>query len=236
MRARSPLLLSLAAAGLAGALVGSRTGAAAPGDTQIAVLSVLTVIKDSPQMAAIEQRQKERENQAKSYATEQEGRLKALHAEIQSLSRTHPQRRQKEDDYVKAEAMVEAELKIKKARALDEYTTEYENLHQDVRQIAETIARSRGYRLVLFKTEDPINLRSPGEFAVNVGMRTVVWAHPDLDLTKDVQDALRARPPRAGGTPPPGPGATPPSPAPSPRPGTPPPPPPPPPSNPGMGG
>jgi Skp family chaperone for outer membrane proteins len=216
MRARLPVLVSLAAAGVAGAFVAARPGTAAPGDT-IGVVSMLTVIMDAPQKDAIEKRQKDRENQAKTFAQGEEARLKALHAEIQALPRAHPQRRQKEDDYVRAEAKIEADLKILKARALDEYTSEYETLHQSVKQVVTDVARARGLKLVLFKTDDPINLRSPGEFAVNVGMRTVVWADGSLDITEAVKEQVRSRipggAPPAGGTPPPPP---PPGPAPVP--------------------
>lgn len=77
--------------------------------------------------------------------------------------------------------------------------TDLHMVYQDVRQEAERIGADRGYSCVLdFRTE-PLSAQDKGqtigkpELLAKMATRSTIWARDDVDITKDVVEAIRAR-------------------------------------------
>ncbi len=210
--------LGLAAGGLVAAL-SVRTGTAAPGDQRIAVVDMLAVLSDSPQKKGIDERQMGKRKELDDAAAAADKDLKAKRQELLNLPRGEASR-QKEEEFFRAKALAEADDKIREGRAVSEYTDQLEGLYRDVEYVVQQVAREQGFSIVLNKSKEAFNLRTPGadEFFLRVGARTVVWADPAVDITQAVSARMAASAPKAPpvpATPQPG-GGTPPTPPPPP--------------------
>jgi Skp family chaperone for outer membrane proteins len=223
---RSTLFATALAFGLpvCGLLASARV-TAEPQPVRVAVVDVFKVMQDAPKKRTIEQQRMEQKQAVDKYQEGEQARLQQLRGELMSLAKFSPQRTTKEEEFIRQSAAAETEVKLRVARAEKAYTDAVEQFYAEVRATIRAVAQEAGYQLVINKTEDALNLDRPGDFVLNVAVRSVLYSTPTIDITDAVSARLaQATRPPAPASPPAGTpsGSRPPTPA-SPPPSLPPP-------------
>lgn len=209
MRVASKFVLPIGlAVGVSGGLLlsgASRAGAA--DGPKVAVVNVLAVMEDSPQMSKVTQNDVTRRKGLRDWRAAEEEKFRKVASDIDALPRNDPSKRTKTDQFLRDQGALEVEMKIKVAHADEDYGNDLEAMYAEVRSVIRQVASESGYSLVLMRTDDRVDIRGGfQDLKLHVALRPVVWAEPTMDITEQSKARIRAtKPPTPPVTPPPGP-------------------------------
>jgi Skp family chaperone for outer membrane proteins len=203
-----------AAVGIAAGSVAFLLGRAAPATAadgaplKVGVVDILAVLNQAPAKEQIEKDNKARKEELSTWGKAEAEKLAGLQKALELMARdANPKAyREKEHEFLAAKANADFEGKWRTSQAAGAYADSLEALYDQVRTAIHQVASEKGLTLVLYKTDDRLNLRSPDEFVPNIAARPVLHWDSAMDVTQDVKLRLAtARPP----TPAPGPAPAP---------------------------
>jgi Skp family chaperone for outer membrane proteins len=212
MRRASTLALAFGLACGGGATLLSRgagaADAAAAGGLRVAVVDVFACLNAAPRKSGIEQKRRDGRGAVETYVQEQRNKIRDLAGEIERLPQADPRRRQLQEEFARAQSLLEFEAKWRASQADAAYSEDLESLYAEVKAVIRDVALASGYSLVLFKSDDQLNLDRSGEFVLSVAMRPVLYADRGTDITDMVKQKFAAsKPPVPPSVPPPSPAA-----------------------------
>jgi Skp family chaperone for outer membrane proteins len=210
MRRASTLALALGLACGGGATLLARGAGAqdATASLRVAVVDVFACLNAAPRKSGIEQKRRDGRNAVETYVQEQRNKIRDLAGEIERLPQVDPRRRQLQEEFARAQSLLEFEAKWRASQADAAYSEDLESLYAEVKAVIRDVAQQSGYSLVLFKSDDQLNLDRSGEFVLSVAMRPVLYADRGTDITDMVKAKFAAsKPPVPPSVPPPSPAA-----------------------------
>lgn len=226
MRRASTLVLTLGLALGGGAALLARGVGADPnsaGSLRVAVVDVFACLNSAPRKTGIEQARRDQKANVETYVQDQRNKLRDQAGEIERLPQADPRKRKLQEEFARAQALLEFETKWRVGQADQAYSEDLESLYAEVKAVIRDVAQQAGYSLVLFKSDDQLNLDRSTEFVLSVAMRPVLHADRAIDITDMVKAKLAASkppvPPSAPAPTPATPAPTPAAPAPLPGPG-----------------
>jgi len=199
---RVPTALLTGALVAAAALAGGRAFAARtpPPPCPVAVLDLSRVYSELPRVkqleASLQQRDEELNAQKQKDDAELGKQVQDLEARFEPGSAEYEKGRK---SILMRSAELEIDLKREKVRIQERRSREIAAFYKEICAEAERIATERGFACVLTRDGGDIQVEEKGKVlpadAVKQQMifRTVLWADPSLDLTKDVLEAMKPK-------------------------------------------
>lgn len=193
------------AAGLAGGRVlaaledpkpAAAAAAAAP-CTPVAFVNLTLVFKSSARVNKVQQTLTAQQDKQKEEIARRKQDLRKRYDDLQLKSDPGTEEYEKERRDIEMKG-AEIDYDEKAAEAMNAHKVSFEmaGVYKDICAEVERIATARGFACVFNRDSDPIAVESrghvisPEDLKTQIALRTAVWSKPELDLTKDVIEAL----------------------------------------------
>lgn len=169
------------------------TPALAHAQDRIGVVDMLGIIEDHPDTEKARQGLKAARDQAVADANRAREEVKRKQTQLEGLTPRTTAYNNLQRAIARDIALAEHKLSYAQAEALTVYASRLEAVYTAVRGQVQAVARTRGLKLVLQTSDDPINANNRDDFVLKVALRGVVWADPSVDITAEVRRAMGLR-------------------------------------------
>ena len=169
----------------------------------VAVVNMVELLNNHPQIKEIERKLEQRQQAAQQYAEAEEKRLRQLKGSIDLMNPNDPARMQKMKQFLAQSNMLKFEIEWRKEQAMKEYMDGLEGLYNDISRLVSSYARDNNLQLVLLKPPQELESADLNDYFVKVQLRSVIFSTPQLDITDRIKAMFTPRPPAPPAAPPP---------------------------------
>lgn len=160
---------------------------AAAAETKIAVVDILKLINNHPDIAALRTFLDKEEQKARAMIERAKVRADKLRQKILKAADGSPERRTMQRSYEKQAWLDEYEYKAMLGDARQKYVGELESIHSAVKALISRYARENGIEVVLQVASEKLNATDRNDFVMKTALRGVIYAAPHLDITAKIQ-------------------------------------------------
>jgi Skp family chaperone for outer membrane proteins len=197
-------------AGTSGAAQPATTAQPARLPYQIAIVDIMTLVKDHPTYVAKANELRAKEQEMITFIQKKQNDWQGKQSQLQAMNPNSPDYAKINDELLRDRLDVEKEVKLKQRELGMENAKCALQAYTHVKQVIDNYAKSRGFALILFNQplgadaeESVLQGMNPPEMIVG---QPIVWHYPQLDITEDVQKQLFAlfpgyKPPAAAANP-----------------------------------
>ncbi len=177
---------------LAGALLAGRSTAApeTSSPSAVAVCDIVDIFNQYDKAEALLSTLNARREAIQTEANKQGERIQQQMQMLQDLSPGESQYEKVFQDVQRMRFQREAYLKFQEALALREHSRLTQEMYQEILNMIEQVAASRGAEVVLFREPKEIQAENTQELLAKIERRKVLYWSPRVDITATVLDRL----------------------------------------------